>query len=90
MVAQLEDFRVGHGVEDLQALLPAGKHPGMGKGIKVAGDVGLRQAAGLDEVGNAPLTVLERMNQLEPAGLAQDAKAAGDELERMIGEDKAR
>jgi hypothetical protein len=50
----------------------------------------LRQAAGLDEVGNAPLTVLERMNQLEPAGLAQDAKAAGDELERMIGEDKAR
>lgn len=58
----------------------------MGESLEVARCVGLSQAGGQEQLGNAFLARLKRLNQLEPTGPAQSTEPGGNMFEGLVGQ----
>lgn len=85
--AEIEDAGIGDEVDDVGTLASAAEDGGLGEGLEVAGGVGLGEAGGLDELGDAEFAVAEALEDAEAGGFAEDAEACGDELDGLVGED---
>ena len=85
-LAQLEDRRIGDRVKDLESFLSPGQDIGLGEGLQVTRDIGLRAAGHFDQSADIHFAVKEGMNQPQPHRLRKHGKAAGDQLQRSLGE----
>jgi len=88
--AELEDDRVADGVEDRVAFAAAGDEAGVVEQLKVLGDIGLGGLKRIDELVDRVFALLELVKNSEAEGFAEDAEAAGHELERGFGGRKSR
>lgn len=84
--AELENRGVGHGVENLQAVLAARDQAGGGEGLEVTGNVGLGAAGGVHQIGHGAFAAHQGLQDAQPHGLAEHGKAARDQLQRFLGQ----
>ena len=69
-IAELEDVPVGHEIEDKRAGFASGQEAGFGEGLEVAGDIGLGEAGGLDELADVAFAGFEGEEECQAAGLS--------------------
>ena len=86
LVAQIEDTRVGDGVNDRDPFSLTSEHAGIRQGLKMAGDIRLSEAGGLDEFADVFFASLQGDDELETVGLAKSFEAGGDEFEGLVRE----
>jgi hypothetical protein len=84
--AECEDGRVRDPVDGLESVPATGKDACLGKGLELAGDVGLGKAGCAHQFRDVLFAGFKRVDELEPAGFAKHAKAGGDHFERVIGQ----
>ena len=87
VVAKFGDARISDEADDGETFLAATDHPGIGERLHMAGDIRLREAGGLDELGDVQLaTFFESAENLQTARLGERAEPGGDECERLISD----
>lgn len=86
-VTELGDGGVGDEAHGDEALLAAADHAGLGEGLDVAGDVGLGETGGGDEVGDVFFAILQGAQDAEAAGFGEDTEPGGDHFEGFLSED---
>ncbi len=73
-VAEVADAGVGDEADDGEAFAAAADHTGVGEGLDVAGDVGLGEAGGGDELGDVLFAGFEGAEDFETAGFGEGAE----------------
>jgi hypothetical protein len=86
-VAEFGDGGIGDEAHGDEALLAAADHACLGQGLDVAGDIGLGEAGGGDEVGDVFFTFFEGAEDAQAAGFGEDTEPGGDHFESFLGDD---
>ena len=73
-VAEVADAGVGNEADDGKAFAAAADHACVGEGLDVAGDVGLGEAGGGDELGDVLFAGFEGAEDFETAGFCEGAE----------------
>lgn len=89
-VAQFEDAGIRDAIEDTGTFATTPDDAGLGKGLKMAGGVGLGEAGDLDELGNVQFAGAKGLEEPKAGGFAEDPESGGNEFESLIGEQGVR
>lgn len=82
-VTEIEDGRIGDGVVDVVAVLPAAGQPGFLKDAQVLGDIRLRGADSGDEGGDVALAALQSLKDADADRFAEGAEPGGHEVDHF-------
>lgn len=87
-VTKLSDGGIGDEAHGDEALLAASDHARLSKRLHMAGDIGLGEAGGGDEVGDVFFALLQRAENAQAAGLGKDAEPGSNHFEGFFGDDR--
>lgn len=79
-ITQFEDAAIGDRVVHEHALLPTLDQPTAPEELQVFGDIGLRGPRGRHQIRHRQFTLLERLEQTQAQGIAEQPEPPGDEL----------
>jgi hypothetical protein len=83
-IAKLHHHGIGNAVIDGVAIAAAADDAGVVEQLQVPGDVGLIAIELEGEVADSALAGFERLQEPQAEGLAEEAKAAGDEVNHFV------